>query len=332
MRLKFLIAGYGSIGKRHLENLISTNNSKIIVYSKRKDLSNLRKKNIKIFNSLEKCLAEKPNIGFITNETVHHVPTSKKLANAGLNLFIEKPLSNSTKSVSELVKLTKTKKLVTLMGCNLRFHECIKKIKSLIEQEKIGKIISVQVECGTYLPDWHPNEDYSKGYSARDDLGGGVVLTCIHEIDYLYWFFGEVKEVFSFTGKFSNLKIKSDDLSAIIMKFRNNVIAEIHLDYFQKPETRSCKIIGTKGMIVWNSSNNQVKLYNLKNNKWSTKLKIKNYKKNDMYKKELAHFINCIKQKKKSLNDISQGQYVLKIALGIIKSSKLKRVVTIEKK
>jgi len=330
--LKFLIAGYGSIGKRHLENIISNNNSEIIVYSKRKDLSNLRKKNIKIFNSLEKCLAEKPNIGFITNETVHHVPVSKKLATAGLDLFIEKPLSNSTKSVSELVKLTKTKKLVTLMGCNLRFHECIKKIKSLIEQEKIGKIISVQVECGTYLPDWHPNEDYSKGYSARDDLGGGVVLTCIHEIDYLYWFFGEVKEVFSFTGKFSNLKIKSDDLSAIIMKFRNNVIAEIHLDYFQKPETRSCKIIGTKGMIVWNSSNNQVKLYNLKNNKWSTKLKIKNYKKNDMYKKELAHFINCIKQKKKSLNDISQGQYVLKIALGIIKSSKLKRVVTIEKK
>ena len=108
---------------------------------------------------MEKCLAEKPNIGFITNETVHHVPVSKKLATAGLDLFIEKPLSNSTKSVSELVKLTKTKKLVTLMGCNLRFHECIKKIKSLIEQEKIGKIISVQVECGTYLPDWHPNED-----------------------------------------------------------------------------------------------------------------------------------------------------------------------------
>ena len=330
--MKFLIAGYGSIAKRHLENIRLNNNSEIIVYSKRKDLSNLEKKNIKIFNSLEKCLAEKPDIGFITNETIHHVPISKKLANAGLNLFIEKPLSNSTKSVSELIKITKTKKLVTMMGCNLRFHECIKKIKSLIEQEKIGKILSVQVECGTYLPDWHPNEDYSKGYSARDDLGGGVVLTCIHEIDYLYWFFGEVQEVFSLTGKFSNLKIKSDDLSAIIMKFRNNIIAEIHLDYFQKPETRSCKIIGTKGTIVWNSSNNQVKLYNLKSEKWSTKLKIKNYKKNDMYKKELAYFINCIKQKNKSFNDISHGQYVLKIALGIIKSSKLKKVISIEKK
>ena len=181
------------------------------------------------------------------------------------------------------------------------------------------------------IPDEFSMEDYSKGYSARDDLGGGVVLTCIHEIDYLYWFFGQVQEVFSITGKFSNLKIQSSDLSAIIMKFQNNIIAEIHLDYFQKPETRSCKIIGTKGTIVWNSKTNDVKLYNLKNEKWSTKLKIKNYKKNDMYKKELAHFIQCIKQKKKSQNDLSQGNYVLKIALGIIKSSKLKKIITIEK-
>ena len=315
-----------------MENILTSSNSEVIVYSKRKDLSSLERKNIKIFDSLERCISEKPDVGFITNETAYHIPVSKKLAQSGLDLFIEKPLSNSIKSVSELVKIVKMKKLITLMGCNLRFHDCIKKMKSLIEEEKIGKIISVQVECGTYLPDWHPNEDYSKGYSARDDLGGGVVLTCIHEIDYLYWFFGQVQEVFSITGKFSNLKLKSSDLSAIIMRFRNDIIAEVHLDYFQKPEARSCKIIGTKGTIIWNSLDNEVKLYDLKKKKWITKLKIKNYKKNDMYKKELAYFLQCIRQKRKSLNDISQGEYVLKIALGIIKSSKLKKVVTIERK
>ena len=265
--MKFLIAGFGSIGKRHLKNILTSSNSEVIVYSKRKDLLSLEKKNIKIFDSLERCLSEKPDVGFVTNETAYHIPVSKKLAQSGLDLFIEKPLSNSIKSVSELVKIVKMKKLITLMGCNLRFHDCIKKMKSLIEEEKIGKIISVQVECGTYLPDWHPNEDYSKGYSARDDLGGGVVLTCIHEIDYLYWFFGQVQEVFSITGKFSNLKLKSSDLSAIIMRFRNDIIAEVHLDYFQKPEARSCKIIGTKGTIIWNSLDNEVKLYDLKNKK-----------------------------------------------------------------
>ena len=69
------------------------------MWKETKDLSNLRKKNIKIFNSLEKCLAEKPNIGFITNETAYHIPIAKQLAKRGIDLFIEKPLSNSKKDM-----------------------------------------------------------------------------------------------------------------------------------------------------------------------------------------------------------------------------------------
>tara|TARA_B110000014_G_scaffold42579_1_gene28141 strand:+ start:479 stop:1468 length:990 start_codon:yes stop_codon:yes gene_type:complete len=329
--LKILIVGLGSIGKRHMENIISKTNSEIIILTRRKDLDFLKKKNIKILNSLKECLQEKPDIGFITNETSHHIPIAIKLAKAGLDLFLEKPLSNSMTSINQLVNIVNRKKLITLMGCNLRFHEGIKKIKSLIEKQTVGRIISVKVECGAYLPDWHPYEDYSKGYAARDDLGGGVVLTCIHELDYLYWFFGQIKEVISITGKFSDLKIKTNDLSAIILRFQNNIIGEVHLDYFQKPEIRSCKIIGTKGTIYWDSLHNEVKVFNFKTQKWNIILKIKNYKKNNMYQDELKHFMNCVKKEKKSINDISQGTYLLKVALGIIKSSKLKKTVIIKK-
>ena len=49
-----------------------------------------------------------------------------------------------------------------------------------------------------------------------------------------------------------------------------------------------------------------------------------------MYEKELNHFINCVRKKEKPINDISQGAYLLKVALGIIKSSKLKKIVTIK--
>ena len=58
------------------------------------------------------------------------------------------------------------------------------------------------------------------------------MLTCIHEIDYLYWILGDVKEVFSVTGKFSKLKVTSDDMSAIILKFKNNAIGEITFRLF----------------------------------------------------------------------------------------------------
>ena len=331
MLMKILIVGLGSIGKRHLTNILSTTNAEIIVYTKRPDLHSSIKKNVKIFNNLESCISENPEVAFITNETAYHIPIAKKLAKLGLDLFIEKPLSNTMKDVKELLQITKRKKLVTLMGCNLRFNRSIEKIKSLIEDRKIGKILSVKAECGTYLPDWHPNENYTKGYAARDDLGGGVVLTCMHELDYLYWFFGEIKEVFSLTGKFSNLKISTSDLSAIIMKFKNNIIAEVHLDYFQKPEVRSCKIIGTKGTIYWDSIDNEVKIYDFKKSKWVSELKIKKYNKNETYVKELKHFIQCINKNEKSINDVSQGEYVLRLALGITKSSKLKKSIMIKK-
>ena len=327
-----MIVGLGSIGKRHLRNILAIENTKkleIIIYSKQTKSYLSNHKNIKIFDTLDKCLLEKPDVGFITNETVHHIPIAIKLAKVGLDLFIEKPLSNKISNVKTFSKIVKTKKLITLVGCNLRFHRCINEIKNLIDQKVIGDIISVKVECGTYLPDWHPNENYSKSYASRNDLGGGVVLTCIHELDYLFWFFGETQEVFSMTGKYSNLKITASDLSAIILKFKNNIIAEVHLDYFQKPEARSCKLIGTKGTITWDSLSNEVNIYDFKKSKWKSKLKIKKYDKNEMYVKELEHFIQCVNKKKKTINDISQGEYVLKVALGIIKSSKLKKSIAL---
>lgn len=325
--MKILIVGYGSIGKRHLQNIQKVTAHQIIVLSKRKDLKSLKNKKIKVFDSLNDCIIEKPDMVFITNETAYHIPIAIKLAKLGIHIFFEKPLSNSIKNVRKLETIVKKKKLITQIGCNLRFNESIKKIKSLIEEKAIGKIFSVKVECGTYLPDWHPYEDYKKGYAARDDLGGGVVLTCIHEIDYLYWFFGDVKEVFSLTGKYSNLKIKADDLATIILKFKNNIIGEVHLDYFQRPGIRSCKIIGEKGTIYWNSIDNEVKLYNVNEKKWIKKYGRKKYDKNQEYVDEIIHFLDCVNKNKKSLNDLKQGIETLQIALSIIKSSKQKKMI-----
>ena len=226
-------------------------------------------KKIKIVKSMLECIEQKPDVGIIANETSKHVKAVNELAKHGVDIFIEKPLSNSTKDLKLLKKTIQKQNIISQMGCNFRFHPCIIKMKEIVEKGTIGKIISVSAESGSYLPDWHPYEDYRKGYAARDDLGGGIVLTCIHEIDYLYWILGDVKEVFSVTGKFSKLKVTSDDMSAIIVKFKNNVIGELHLDYFQRPNFKSCKIRGEKGVIYWDSDYNEVKIHlrNKKNGK-----------------------------------------------------------------
>ena len=263
------------------------------------------------------------------------------MAKNGIDLFIEKPLSNSSKGIDELKKYVKKNKLITQMGCNFRFFPPIKKIKSLINAKKIGRIISVQVENNSYLPDYHPWEDYRKGYAARKDLGGGAVLTQIHEIDYLYWLFGDVKKVSSFTGKYSDLSVTADDMSTSLIEFNNNVIGQIHISYFQRPYFRSCKIKGTNGIIEWNSLDNNVNVFNMKQKKWK-KIEIKNNYKlitggittgqtdkklNQMYVEEIKHFMDCVNKRKTTINDIVQGEKTLKIALAMKESSKKGKII-----
>jgi|TARA_B110000014_G_scaffold259961_1_gene248733 predicted dehydrogenase len=325
--LKILVVGYGSIGKRHVNNLLLISNIEVIICTHRNDIDSELKSKCKIFESLNDCLNEKPVAAIISNVTSLHIQTALKLASAGLHLFIEKPLSHNLENIQKLSNIVHEKKLITFMGFNLRFHNCIKKIKELLENNEIGKIISVYSESGSYLPDWHPNENYRDSYASKENLGGGVVLTCIHEIDYLHWFFGEVKELFAITGKFSDLKIEVDDLASIIMRFSNNIIAELHLDFFQKPDFRCCKIIGTNGTIYWDSVDNIVKLYDVKLKKWIEKISIINYQRNDMYVDEIKYFLDCISKNENTNNDIDGGISTLNIALDIIESSKSKRLV-----
>jgi len=327
--MKILVVGYGSIGKRHVTNLLDNTKAEIIICTKRKNLK-FSGKNVKVINSLDKALKENPTIGFITNETAYHISTAIKLARAGLDLFIEKPLSNSTKGIKILEKIVKEKKLIVQMGFHMRFHKCILKIHELLEQKKVGRVISGQVENGSYLPDWHPYEDYRKGYAAKNRLGGGIVLTQIHEIDYLYWFFGKPRSIYSVTGKFSDLETTVDDYSSSIMKFKQNITTEMHLDFFLGHEYKRCKIKGTKGIIFWNSVYNEVKFFDAKKKRWKMILKLKNFERNDMYVDEIKYFLKHVKNRKKPMNSLDEGIDTMKIALNIIKSGKTKKVIEIK--
>ena len=328
--MRILVVGYGSIGKRHVKNLSSLNQTQVSVCSKNKETWKLEKKGIKTFTTIEQALKEKHDVAIICNETSLHIKTAIKLADNGYHIFLEKPISNSLKNIPALIKIIKRKKLITMVGCNMRFHHGIKLMKCLIDKNEIGRILSVTVENGSFMPDWHPWENYQISYASQKKLGGGVVLTQIHEIDYLYWFFGKVDDVYSFTEKLTDLQIDVEDYSGSLLKFKNKIIAELHLDYFQKPSVRSCKIIGTKGQITWNWENNHVQIFKNKDKKWVTKNIEKKFDRNKMFVDELQYFLKCVKKRKIPMNSIIDGLEPQKIALAIKKSSKCGKKIRIK--
>ncbi len=106
-------------------------------------------------------------------------------------------------------------------------------------------------------------------------------------------------------------------------------MGELQLNFFQGPEFRSCKIIGIDGIIYWDSNTNIVKIYDNSKKKWSNKIILDNYDRNLMYMKELKYFIKCVKQNKKTLNDVDKSSKILKTSLEMFKSSKSGKVMKI---
>lgn len=328
--MKYLFVGLGSVGQRHLKNLRNITDDPILAYrTTTKNFEELNNKyNLTSYTDLKKAFEQKPDVVFITNPTSLHMPIALQAAKHNCHLFIEKPIFHSLQNIEKLFSLMEKNNKICFVAFNYRFHPNLIKIKELLNKKQIGRILFARIQAGQYLPDWHPDEDYRKGYSAKRELGGGVVLTLIHEIDYVYWLFGEINSLFAFTDKISSLEIDVEDIAEILLKTKNNTLLEIHLDYLQRPATRTCDIIGEKGRITWDYFKNEVQLFPYKENKW-TIYKEKLFERNDMYVNELRHFLNCVQFKEKLRINKKDVIDVMRIVDAIKKSSKLgKKIYT----
>lgn len=327
--MRFLVVGCGSIGKRHIRNLKALKAGDVIAHDLKPERNHevKREYGVRTFDSFEEALAQKPDVALICTPTSLHITQALSVAQNGCHLFIEKPLSHSLDGVDELVEIVAKKGLVTLVGCNMRFHPGIAKIKKLLESETIGKVLCARVQAGQYLPDWHPWEDYRHGYSGNRSLGGGVILDGVHQIDYIRWFLGKVGQIFCFANKLSSLEIDTEDMAEMLLRFKSGAIAEIHLDYIQRFYSHSCQIIGEEGIILWDFNEKQVKLYSAGTKKWSFFPEKANYDINQMYIEEMKHFIQCLQGKAKPAQDVNAGKRALEIALAAKGSAKTGKVI-----
>lgn len=329
--LKFLVIGCGSIGKRHLGNLKALG----IRHLAGCDNSPERRQQtgtqfqVPCFASFAEAGEFKPNVVLITTPTNLHLAPALAAARHACHLFIEKPLADSMDGTDELIEEIGQRKLVTLGGCNLRFHPGLQKVKQLVAEGVAGKITSARVEFGQYLPDWHPTEDYRLNYSASKALGGGIILDAIHELDYIRWLLGEVTQVGCFGGKISRLEIETEDTAAIQLRFASGAIGEVHLDYVQRAYRRTCQIIGDEGTIHWDYAEGRVAWYIGATKQWHHFTNPAGWQPNLMYVAEMEHFLACLRGEQPATQDISEARRVLQIALAAKESDRLGKIISV---
>ncbi len=318
-----LIAGLGSIGRRHLRNLKSLGWTNIILYRTGKGtLPENEFSDVPVEHDLNAVLSHQPVGVVVSNPTALHVPVALAAARAGCHLLLEKPISHSSEGVTDLRREVEARNLAVLVGFQFRFHPALRQIKTWLDAGLIGNVISAHAHWGEYLPGWHPWEDYRGGYSARADLGGGVVLTLCHPFDYLRWLVGEVESVYAATGRLSGLDVEVEDTAQIVLRFASGAIRNVYLDYAERPAAHWLRIVGRKGTIRWDNADGVAHLYRAETEKWESFTPAEGFERNTMFLEEMRHFLNCLSRDEQPVCTLADGARALDIALAVRQSAR----------
>lgn len=232
--MKALVVGYGSIGRRHADLLVQLGLEVAVV--SRRDIDGVKR-----FSSLVTGLSEwRPDYVVIASNTSEHKADLEILAAGKFQglLLIEKPLMNE----GDVPPAGLPEK--SYIAYNLRFHPAVKAMRDALADTNA---YALHAYVGQYLPDWRPDTDYRDSYSAKSDLGGGVLRDLSHELDLINWLFGPWRNLTAVGGKFSRLDIDSDDVFSILLALDKCPVASVSMNYLDDRATRYMTVHTEKG-------------------------------------------------------------------------------------
>lgn len=300
--MKVLIIGLGSIALKHIAAI-----GKILpnaeYYALRSDKNAQKKDGVISIFSLDELAEIAIDFAIISNPTAVHGETIKSLIPKNIPLFIEKPLFSALGN-EELLREIKEKQISTYVACNLRFLGSLQFVKAYIKDKRVNEVNSY---CGSYLPDWRPGTDYRTTYSANKELGGGVHIDLIHEIDYIYWLFGKPEKVSRVFSNTSSLDINAYDYANYTLslpKFNASII----LNYYRRDAKRTLEIVMEDETLLVNLLENKVYIN-------EELLFEDSHTIADTYEAQLRFFINEVVLGKTVFNTVHEAYEILKICL-----------------
>ena len=305
--MNVLIIGFGSIARKHLIALRSLGGD-FVFYALRSNPNSPTIDDVINIYSLEDS-SVKFDFAIISNPTNFHYAFIDQLAEMGTPVFIEKPPLASLTNAKDLADKIDKLQIKTYVACNMRFHPCIQFLKHYIDSNPNKRINELNIYCGSYLPDWRPNQDFRKNYSANKDMGGGVHLDLFHELDYTYWIFGRPTEVFCTKRSTSTLEIDAIDYANYILAYPKYTVSII-LNYYRKDPKRLIEIVfedqtWTIDLLLNRIMNNdEAVIFN------STEFNI-----TQTYLHQMQSFISYLNSNDASINSFSESLEVLKICL-----------------
>lgn len=325
-----VIVGLGSIGERHVRNLLALGHTDITVVRRdpAKPPRTLKGTEFRTVTSLDEALDGKPAAVIAANPTALHDDVMWSAVDAGVHALVEVPVSHAAAGLERVERRADETGARVLVAHNLRFHPALRAIWDAVRGGAIGAPLYSRAQFGEYLPACHPWEDYRGRYEARADLGGGVVLTSLHEIDHAFWLFGPITAV-TCVARTVHFPVDVEDVAMMILEHQGGVLSDIELDFVQRTYRRSLQVAGTEGTLEWELIGDRVRLFEASTGQWRDLVVLTGYDFNETYLDELRHLAAVIRGDEAPLVALSAARHVLDVGLAALQSSKEQRRVDV---
>lgn len=289
MSQRHLVVGSGSIALRHLRNLrqlfpqaqtgcVSASGRALAAGETGADHQ---------FTDLTAAQAWAPTLVVIASPAPAHLEQAAAFAASGAAVLIEKPLCTSTADYRAHAQRLQLYADRIEVGYNLRRLSSAVFIARLLVDGALGRVQSVLVNVGQYLPSWRPQSDYRRNVSAQRSLGGGVLLELSHELDYLRWLFGDFQTVYCLARTSGTLDLDVEDCVDALLSSPGGPVVQLHMDFLQRTPMRTCRVIAAQGEIVWDLMANRVDCHRGDNSE--TLFDDPSFDRNQTYLAELDH-------------------------------------------
>ena len=268
--MKFLVIGLGSMGKRRVRNLIALGyKDSVVGFDPRVDRTNEAKEySIETFNDFDEAVTKhKPDVFLISTPPNLHMQYAYFASENNISCFIEASVVDADK-ILELSKVIENKNIVMAPSCTMRYYPGPMKIKELIENGTIGKVLNYNYHTGQYLPDWHPWENIKDFYVSNPDTGGAREIVPF-ELSWLNDIFGDANPLACVRKKLTNMPADIDDIYHCLLEYPNNVIGNLTVEVISRPKAvREFRVMGSEGEIVFSGDTNSVKYINTDMKDW----------------------------------------------------------------
>ena len=247
---RVLIVGAGSIGQRHLRTFRATERATVGICEASSAVCKKVAEQYQVaeaFDDVDRALAAGWDAAVVCTPADTHIPLARRAAEAGLHLFIEKPLSTSTEGVAELAELVRRQGLKAAVAYVYRVHPLLTAMRTMVISGELGRPVEVVVVSGHDFAAARP--DYRDIYFARRETGGGAIQDALtHLVNAMEWLVGPVTRVSADCARQRLEGITAEDTAHLIAR-HGDILASYSLNQYQPATEITLTVVCERGML-----------------------------------------------------------------------------------